>query len=262
MKLCYYGCGKPAIHTFKNGKSCCGKNVNSCPVIREKISSENMGNDYAKNRPSDFVLDKTKCKNCGKYFSINVINKHYNFCIGNSVKGYYTCLVCKKEFRSYWEQKTCSKICKNKHLSTITSKRVSKQYADGVMKPYGGKANNYPYIFRGNEIVVKGSYELRTCKILDSKLNSKIISYWEYTDDRIPYIDGNGKHRTYFPDFKVYDNDGTWFYLEVKGFYRDIDYYKWKGCLDKNFNIYVWYISDIKKAEDDISYIGNSGIKI
>ncbi len=34
--LCDYGCGKEAIHQFKNGKWCCARSVNSCPEIKRK----------------------------------------------------------------------------------------------------------------------------------------------------------------------------------------------------------------------------------
>jgi len=35
-KLCDYGCGKPAIHQFKNGKYCCSKSFLQCINIRKK----------------------------------------------------------------------------------------------------------------------------------------------------------------------------------------------------------------------------------
>lgn len=36
--LCDYGCGRPAIKTFKTGKSCCSANTSSCPAMKEKNS--------------------------------------------------------------------------------------------------------------------------------------------------------------------------------------------------------------------------------
>jgi len=40
MRLCDYGCGKEAIHQFKNEKWCCCKNVACCPTIRKKQSEK------------------------------------------------------------------------------------------------------------------------------------------------------------------------------------------------------------------------------
>jgi hypothetical protein len=33
--LCSYGCGKIAVHKFKNGKWCCEKNINKCSAIKK-----------------------------------------------------------------------------------------------------------------------------------------------------------------------------------------------------------------------------------
>ena len=38
MNNCDYGCGQPAIIKFKNGKWCCSKHANSCPVRKEELS--------------------------------------------------------------------------------------------------------------------------------------------------------------------------------------------------------------------------------
>ena len=35
-KLCDYGCGKPALFRFKNGKLCCSSSTNSCLIKRKK----------------------------------------------------------------------------------------------------------------------------------------------------------------------------------------------------------------------------------
>jgi len=36
--ICDYGCGKEAIHQFKNGKWCCSKDAKQCKTFRSKIS--------------------------------------------------------------------------------------------------------------------------------------------------------------------------------------------------------------------------------
>jgi hypothetical protein len=38
MVLCDYGCGKEAVYQFKNGKRCCSKYWQRCPVMRKKVS--------------------------------------------------------------------------------------------------------------------------------------------------------------------------------------------------------------------------------
>jgi len=39
--LCKYGCGRMAKYTLKNGKRCCSKSYNSCPVSKRKNSEKN-----------------------------------------------------------------------------------------------------------------------------------------------------------------------------------------------------------------------------
>lgn len=34
--FCDYGCGRPAVHTFKNGKKCCSKFTTQCPEMSKK----------------------------------------------------------------------------------------------------------------------------------------------------------------------------------------------------------------------------------
>ena len=43
MKLCSYGCGQEAKYQFKNGKWCCSKSWNSCPI--KKLSSSKSMKD-------------------------------------------------------------------------------------------------------------------------------------------------------------------------------------------------------------------------
>lgn len=43
IHLCHYGCGKQAIHQFKNGKWCCSKLHNSCPALSKKYAHDTSG---------------------------------------------------------------------------------------------------------------------------------------------------------------------------------------------------------------------------
>ena len=43
IKLCNYGCGREAKFQFKNGKWCCSKSHNSCPINQKKISESMKG---------------------------------------------------------------------------------------------------------------------------------------------------------------------------------------------------------------------------
>lgn len=61
MPLCDYGCGREAIHQFKNGKWCCEKYSCKCPVIREINSNKNTGRKL-----SDETINKIRIKATGR----------------------------------------------------------------------------------------------------------------------------------------------------------------------------------------------------
>lgn len=48
VPLCEYGCGQPAKYRFANGKYCCSKSKNSCPVSRKKNGLGNKGRHHSK----------------------------------------------------------------------------------------------------------------------------------------------------------------------------------------------------------------------
>ena len=43
MELCEFGCGKPAIHTQKNGKKICSTWASKCPSLKKKNGDGNRG---------------------------------------------------------------------------------------------------------------------------------------------------------------------------------------------------------------------------
>lgn len=60
--LCYYGCGKEANYQLKNGKWCCSKSHNSCPIIKNKKSMVGEKNPMYGKKHSKETLDKIKLK--------------------------------------------------------------------------------------------------------------------------------------------------------------------------------------------------------
>ena len=93
-----------------------------------------------------------------------------------------------------------------------------------------------------------GTYELRTCKILDFWKNDGKIKDWEYTNDRIQYIFKN-KKSTYILDFKVFTNDGSFYYIETKGYVTERDLAKWEAAKNNGFVMKIWLNKDILEHE-------------
>jgi hypothetical protein len=80
MILCDYGCGKEAIHQFKNGKWCCSKYTCQCNNIRSKNSESNRGRKLSPESIEKVRKSKTGDMNPMK--RIDVRNK-----VRNSLKG-------------------------------------------------------------------------------------------------------------------------------------------------------------------------------
>jgi hypothetical protein len=194
---------------------------------------------------STTLLNKTKkieiqktCY-CGNTFTVSKNNKAQNRKIYCSIK-------CAGKINI---RKMHKKNAENYgNFSTYISNFVAQQYRDGTKLPLGGRTKWYTY----KNHRVQGTYELRTCAILDNWLDNNLIKSWDYTRDRIPYVKVNGKDATYLLDFKVENNDDTVYYIETKGFKRENDQLKWDAAKAQGINLVVWFDEDIKREENKI----------
>ena len=121
-------------------------------------------------------------------------------------------------------------------------------FKDGKIKVTGGTTKWYQY----KDIKVQGTFELRTCKILDSWKEKGKILKWEYTNDRFEYIGIDGNKHTYLLDFKIFESNNEFYYVEVKGFKIDNDDFKWKAVKDAGYKIEVWFLNTINKHEKEL----------
>ena len=118
-------------------------------------------------------------------------------------------------------------------------------YRNGNNFISGGNARWLSY----KDIKVQGSYELRMCYILDAMLEAGDIKEWEYTNDKILYKDKDQITRSYLFDFKVIQNDETFYYIETKGYEKENDLYKWKSAKQQGISLVVAFDKDIKILE-------------
>jgi hypothetical protein len=224
MTTCDFGCGQPAIHTFKTSKkNCCSISVNSCPEMKRKNSLSKI--DYhpfrGKQHPRG-MLGKpgknqfTKAKELGEVY---VVSHETRLKISNSSKN-----------------KKHSEETKHK-ISVATKARHLAGWA-----PQCGRAKKYDYVSsKAGKISVDGTWELLVAKYLDS-LNVT----WNRNKNKFVYTHLNGKESTYTPDFYVKEWDA---YIEVKGYETELDKCKWKQFPHK---LLVWKkekINEIKNME-------------
>lgn len=183
----------------------------------------------------------------------------------------YQCGFCWGGIRKIASDKNDSKLhfCNHEHhrnflktnisYKSILGKKISatriERINDGtIVNPngWGGKTKWFRYVNWEKNATVQGSFEYRTCIILDKQKEQGIIIDWEYTSDRFCYVDENGKSRNYLLDFKVYDNTGGFFYLEVKWFKKLVDEYKWSSVRNQGYTLNIWFQKDIRLLEQSL----------
>lgn len=213
-------CGKQHDGKFGSGKYCsrsCANSRERSLELRERVSKK------LKNPP----LPPIVCGFCGKGFSPK--NTKRKFCSRDCARRNNIKLAAEK-------QKECPPNWSEIHRNA---------YSKGNNYVAGGTTKWLPY----KDIKVQGTYELRMCYILDEMVNLKQISSWGYATDRIKYIDADGAERTYILDFTVVNNDGSFYYIETKGYEKENDQYKWKAVKDLGHQLVVAFEQDIKKME-------------
>ena len=198
-----------------------------------KCANSRQWSDEDKLKKSISAKKSEKVKNANSKSRENV--KKVRLCKYDSCDNTFT-------FKKNNKSKYCSKEC----VTKFWSEHHKKLYMDGKNHVAGGTTKWYDY---GN-IKVQGTYELRTCSILDKKKEKGIIYDWVYTNDRYDYVDIDGKKRTYLLDFKIYNTLNSFYYLETKGWVKDNDYLKWESVRKKGYRLDVWYLEDIKNEEN------------
>lgn len=235
-------CNNDHDGSFGSGRFCssfCANSFSTKNIVGQtKIiycSSCNEGLEVLKRSRSKNVIcaeckEQTKqCKHCGELFKTT---EDYTFC-SRKCSGTFNFIEGGKKFRSTMSSEDWS----------IMNKLA---YIEGKNYVAGGKTKWYNY---GN-IRVQGSYELRACFIFDKMKELNLIKDWEYTKDKIPYVDVDGSKRTYFLDFKIFNHDRSFYYVETKGYNTPTDFCKWKSAKDKNLNLVVWYDEELLEFEN------------
>ncbi len=189
------------------------------------------------------------CDECNRSISATNIKRHKDVCgkPENSKKRHISCMGCKNVFWSYGNTKYCSKACFNGSIDPeFISNRMKEDYSSGKLIPYGGGMKRFLFERKDGLVVkVQGTYELKACLIFERWKKDGMILDWAYTPSKFPYLDKNGKQRTYFPDFQIFNVNEN-YYIEVKGFETENDKFKWESLRDKNIRLDVWMKKEIE----------------
>jgi hypothetical protein len=158
------------------------------------------------------------------------------------------CIYCGNKFETRNpKRKFCNDSCAAKFYNWPAILNNNKKAYENGRKVSGGTTKWLLY----KNIKVQGTYELRACKILDFWKQIKKIKNWEYTNDRFDY-EFEGKIRKYLLDFKIFENDGNFYYIEVKGYKKSNDDAKWKAVADSGYKLEVWFEQTLEKFEEGL----------
>ena len=222
----------------KKCNTCFAYRFGSLDFCSINCSNSRKHSKETKNKISETFKHKEKKK---KVIEIKIVSEEIK------------CVECGQQFISIHSYKNnsnflnfCSKECQNKNIGNKISKSRKQLFEEGKLKLTGGKTQWFDY----KDIRVQGSFELRTCKILDKLKDENKIIDWVYAPDRFEYIGEDLKKHTYRPDFKIFVVNKTK-YLEVKGHIYDLVevLLKLQTVRNKGFEIDVWFLQDIERNE-------------
>lgn len=165
---------------------------------------------------------------------------------------YKECVGCSKKI--FGSKKYCSMECLLKNpssrASSISDAR-KKRFENGSLSVTGGTTKWFDY----KNIRVQGTYELRTCLILDLLKDKKLIKDWRKSNIRIKYIGIDSKTHNYLVDFEIVTKSGKILLLEVKGYKKDNDLLKWKAAKENGHKILIWMIKNIELIENKLKIV-------
>lgn len=130
---------------------------------------------------------------------------------------------------------------------------VDKKNKKYCSKECGEKVGAYGKICKYKNVILRSTYELRTCNILDKLKEHGEIYSWDYEITRIPYLDKDNNKHKYKVDFTICTNEYDFYYIEVKGRMTDWDKFKIKCARQQNYNIVVWFLKDIEEQEQKLN---------
>lgn len=234
--ICSFGCGKPAIFFFKNGKGCCEKSPNSCEGKRKRDSDKKKGafkgTPYWKTGKIKSTLPNIPW-NKGKK---GIYSEEYRKKISDSLK-----LVAKG-------------VAKTPEKEELRKLKISNSMKKNPLS--GG-------IRRGSGRGKKGWYKGYWC---DSSWELAWVIY--NLDHNIKFLRNNvgfeyvfkNKKRKYYPDFKILDT-----YYEIKGRknFDKLNEINKEKIGQFKYNLVILYENDMKQYLDyTINKYGKNFVKL
>ncbi len=140
-----------------------------------------------------------------------------------------------------------------------TFKALKTKHSKGIL--YGeGKKGSWKAGKRtigGKEIFFRSAWEANYARYLELLLSKKIIAKWEFEPDTFWFHKIQRGIRSYLPDFKIWLDDKSFFYVEIKGWMDDKSKTKLKRMEQYYPDILVNIVikKDLTTIEKKFSYL-------
>jgi hypothetical protein len=199
----------------KNGKNCCEKYYQACPLIREK-NSKKLSESLKKQYNSGKRVSHFKKINDGSFWKGKKHKEETKEKISKSSKG----------------------RTMNNDFRIKRSEEMKVRYSNG-WESFAGRTKKIKYVSPiAGEVLLDGTWEFKTAIYFD---NNQIN--WKRNKKRFDYIDTNGKKRSYCPDFYLIDSD---LFIEVKGYETQLDKIKWSQFTER---LEIWDKTILKQKK-------------
>lgn len=168
---------------------------------------------------------------------------------GEKTRKYKNCPQCLNKF--YGGKVYCSLKCMKISTAIKISTTRKEMFLNGQLNVTGGNTKWLNY----KNIRVQGSYEYRTCVILDKLKKLNLITDWNKSNFRIKYIGEDEAIHTYLMDFEIITKTNKKLYLEVKGYIKPNDILKWKTVKSQNYPLLIWMNNHLIQIEKKLKII-------
>ncbi len=104
------------------------------------------------------------------------------------------------------------------HKSKISDANAGKMPSNMRLHGNYPNINSGDYDINGKVMYFRSGWEANYALYLDWLVKQKQILRWEYEQEKFIFEKIKFETRSYLPDFKVYNNNGTDYFVEVKGY--------------------------------------------
>jgi hypothetical protein len=192
------------------------KNHISQLLIKNKIGFQKGYVPWNKNSKGLIVISKQQRLEASKRMKLAWLDKDYREKHIQQVKAG----MAKPEIKSLLSQLNSRKRrpMSDKHKSKISTAHMGKMPSNMRFSGQYPNIQDGWYTINGKNIYFRSKWEANYSLYLDWLIKQKQIEKWEFEAEKFVFDKINFGTRSYLPDFKIWNLDGTTYFVEIKGY--------------------------------------------